>query len=465
MSLIRPLTIFLAITLALSSCEKNPNQQPPEDSPTVMYFDLFADNGQYATSRLIQSERVAYDITNKTLLWKKKNDQQMVPYFWYTGDGATYINNFVTESGIVRIFPLGRSQDEIPVYGFTAEGIYFEKIDKKSGAVLASKIIVPKGDLVEKKWYIMSNVVAANNGFYFACNNGKVYNCDVNGNIVWSSQRYPLISTPLYHDFAQKLEAGYIQYYDGKIFSAFRETVTGLDMSFPDCIDANTGEYLWHDQPLPPVVLDGISGNLILSKKYFADLNEDYGDAWLYNMSNGVYSGKKHTDGVKTGIKARKIGNINDTHFAFFNTDKNIKLISFETPERPGINIDIEGTANLFDESYILQGTKLYAIIISNTFPYYELICIELDPEKKGVLWKQPIYRSGKILSYTIFDNKLYLIADFLPEPFPNTQFIDPEIALSIFDTNNGQIIDRIYPITSFNPDKLTWHAYNFAIE
>jgi outer membrane protein assembly factor BamB len=440
----RRILVFLPFLFFLS-CNKNNDL---ESVPSLFYYDYYA----YPAS--VDCKRVCVDLSHGSVLWEKANEKVMPYKDWdvYAGTayGYAYSKNFIKDNYIVRIFP---ATDFSPYATQTVSGIYFQKIDKKTGEQLVLQKLVTQSEINQTSRYRMTGVVTDGERYFFACNNNYVYCIDANGSIVWKKNYAP---TNLNDN--GYLGYGFIYYDQNRIYFPAYDPAVGFKTMY--ALNALTGQLVW--QTTTDVY--PAEKQLVFMKDVYVEYDKD-GSTDAYRKSDGMQVG--YAFGASyTGIKARPVGKLTDSSVVCFSTNNNLeyfKINQFQSPP-----IDIQGVGNAIDNNFIFDGQKIYGgggIWNSTNFEFF---CI--DPEANNpIQWRinfpQDMSNGIVFQFYNYFKkgNYIYLFTNFYEQNNTVVRNASGEGCVIVLDASTGKVVQQLthLPIGGLN----SWGMFNIAID
>jgi outer membrane protein assembly factor BamB len=387
------LLIALLAPVLLISCVKN-NDSDVNGGDRV-YYEYISDEQSFPqTNAKLVNKRVYYSLDADEVIWEQSNEAYMPYAYGHWSLSYSYSEAFSTGSHFVKIF----SSSAIPtLYPHIANGVYFQKISKSTGAAEVSRMIVPASDLNTNDAFVISAVVTDGSNYYFACSNNFVYSFDGNGNLRWKKGGYPMGN--LWRS-SQPIGTGYsyIYYNDSKIFFISGDPTSTWAKSVY-CLNATTGDLVWNHAAQH----NSNPKQLMFHDAYVFDVGSN-GYVTMLKKATGEYV---ETTNPPSGLPyyniAKPIGKVNNSYAAYYIGNGSIGHIELAHPDLATITY-LPGVPS--PQKYVVDNGKVYTLShgAGNTL---ELSCI--DP-MNGVQWTKNYTRTtatATFYDYEVYDMKI----------------------------------------------------------
>jgi len=419
-----PFFLFASI-LALSCSPSGVEENNSADG--IIYYDYYSlsPGPTSPVNDTIETNRVCYNMNTKNVVWVKKNEVQIPMNFPRINSNPfalIYAHSYSFSNFNVRIAPAHTGNH----WNGPTNGIYFQKIDKASGALLMSTQIINPAEYNANSVYSISEVVSDGQNLFFACNNGFVYCYSSDGVLKWKKGTYTLSSTWINYG-----GYGLLYYHEGKIYfnADAPAPVTG---SFLYCLDAPTGNITWGR--FGPNFING--RQIAFGKNHLAAF--DYlGQSSVFRKSDGFELAGNSGSGTGNSFII-PIGGTDDTHLIYSNRSGDIGYIDTDHPQQVR-SLDIPPIIN---SDFIYRDGKIYTFYQDNPpSGSFNLACI--DPNN-GVVWNKnmdnivaPPYGGVYSLDYIAKGNKIYFLSCHLAAAYKTT------FVITVVDINNGTVLRK----------------------
>jgi hypothetical protein len=211
---------FLSISfliILLYSCQREPDFVEPNPNRTdslatppalgtkgQMYFTVNAADSSIPTLGKEVTLTGCFDIEKDSVLWLVRDSFVLTSSpFMYSGTSNRnpYYDNIVDGDAIYRIFcpqRYDRTHPFNPLMNTFYLGVYFEKLNRKTGKREQLVSLLPQAELSSSNQFGISRLVydSTLKRFFFGANNGFLYCVSLDGSIAWKTAGY----LPLLHN-------------------------------------------------------------------------------------------------------------------------------------------------------------------------------------------------------------------------------------------------------------------------
>lgn len=404
------------------------------------------------------SKRVCYDLNSEALIWEQTNSKYPSLSNLFSGIGRglnsgdydtqnQYFFNTKIGDYLIRIFTAADyptdyvSNQSINSYN----GVYFQKIDTKTGNELFIRTLVPKSDFNPKNPFCISKVETDGIRVYFSCNNGFLYCFDTDGILVWKKN---LVKFPMYKPnyLERELPYSFFGLNDDKIYI---QSYSSLGLGYPNfkIINAITGNVVFDEISYNSgdIYLEKFPTYLFTDKYFFAfgysglSASDKYTGISPFPFVGGSYSGNSNYPNY---LNPKPIGALSNNLIAFISYD--IKLGYYDLSRNRSVSSTIDCRYNHGD---ILSGNIMYGGYCDRQI--FEFSAINTDFPDPSIKWKKSFQIESKFFNphfnkFLLAKNKLYLFANFYIENGlckPNKPVLNTQIYPNMYDASSNTVL------------------------
>lgn len=242
------LKVCIALLIVISSCRKTDvDNHQQVGSEGQIYFQMIVKDSSLPVTQGLDHRYVdftaCFDIELNKLVWKRKDTSfslfsEMTLVFNQNFPKTVYYKNFVLNDGLYRVYQQYPREQGFEtaagvIFGAGFDGVYLEKLNKTTGEQIFKRKIISSSELPSSISCAVSNVIYADNKFFFGSNNGKLYCIDKEGTIIWTNNSFHPLKL-----ITGSCDQFMINYSNGKIF------YEGDNTSIK-CINAQSGSEEW----------------------------------------------------------------------------------------------------------------------------------------------------------------------------------------------------------------------------
>ena len=416
---INVLTFLIIASLTLDSCTKNPDQASPDPnqqqpSNEFVYYNYYSVYNALTTIDSVDFVRVCYDLKNDKVVWQKKNKKVIPRGYWNgsTGYGMDYSKSFQTDDAVIRFYMTTskvNQSDQTP----GIDGVYFQKVDKKTGEETLINLI-PANELPVNTHFTISQVETDGTNYFFHAVNGFVYCVRPDGSIKWKKGGY----TPGNNVGYAEQQWSFVYLYDGKVFSVRYDA--SIDHRILFGLNTETGEKEFEDLA---AYYSPTTKQFLFAKNHFLETSGGSTPVTVLTTYHAT-----HYLGIHNNFAA-PIAAWNDSTFLYAYSGGAVRYMTVANPNR------ISSIPGYFasNMNFIYQDKKLYgATATHNTQPSTDSFfvnCMDPNPANGHILWTKtyPLTNSlNKVLyNYFLKNNRLYLFTNFYID---NNKIVDNEV-------------------------------------